>query len=422
VIGLVVNGRPADFASEGEDAEVILQETPFYGEMGGQVGDRGEIRGEHGRVSVRQTIRPLPELTVHQGKVAQGRISVNDSVEAEVDMPRRLDIARNHTATHLLQSALRAVLGQHIRQSGSLVSPDGFRFDFTNPEPVGRQRLLDIQHLVNEKIRENLPVLVRSTSYREAVSVGAIALFGEKYGDVVRMVQTGDPPFSIELCGGTHVRSTGEIGILHITSEGSIGSGLRRIEAVTGRGAERFLEQRLTVVEALAQELQTSPDNVQSRVSTVLAELDRECKRVSEVERELARKTVGSLLSQVEVVNGIQVLLARVSATSSEAMREMGDRLKAELGSGVIILGAVVNGRPISMAMVTPDLIGKGFHAGQIVKEMSKVTGGGGGGRPEFAQGSGKDATKLDEGLKQARHFIELHYDKDSGTWKRDIG
>ncbi len=421
VAGLLVHGRPRDSASAGEDVEVILRETPFYGEMGGQVGDTGEIRGEHGRVLVRQTIRPLPQITVHQGRVAQGRITVNDIVEAEVDIPRRLDIARNHTATHLLQSALRTVLGQHVRQSGSLVGPDGFRFDFTNPEPVGRQRLLEIQHLVNEKIRENLPVMAKSTSYREAVSVGAVALFGDKYGDVVRMVQTGDPPFSIELCGGTHVRSTGEIGILHITSGGSIGSGLRRIEAVTGRGAERFLEQRLAVVEALAQELQTSPDNVQFRVSTVLAELDRECKRASEVERDLARKAVGSLLSQVEVINGINVLSAKVAATSPEAMREMGDRLKEGLKSGVVVLGAVVNGRPISMAMVTPDLIGKGFHAGQIVKEMSKVTGGGGGGRPEFAQGSGKDATKLDEGLKQARHFIELHYDKDSGTWRKNV-
>lgn len=422
VMGLVAGGKPVDSASEGDEVEIILKETPFYGEMGGQVGDAGEIRGEHGRVSVSQTIRPLPDLIVHQGKVTQGRVAVSDSVEAEVDVPRRLDIARNHTATHLLQSALRAVLGQHVRQSGSLVAPDGFRFDFTHLEPVGKERLLEIQHLVNEKIRQNLPVVAQATSYREAVSKGAIALFGEKYGDVVRMVQTGDPPFSIELCGGTHVRSTGEIGILHITSEGSIGSGLRRIEAVTGRGAEKFLEQRLVVVEALAQELQTSPEDVRTKVSTVLAELDKERKRISEVERELARKAAGPLLSQVEVIKGINVLSAKVPASSPEAMREMGDRLKEGIKSGVIVLGAVVNGRPISMAMVTPDLIAKGFHAGQIVKEISGVTGGGGGGRPEFAQGSGKDATKLDEGLKQARHFIELHYDKDSGMWRKNVG
>ena len=422
VTGLIAGGKPVESASEGDEVEVILKETPFYAEMGGQVGDGGEIRCDHGRVLVRQTIRTLPELIVHRGKVAQGRIAVNDSAEAEVNAARRLDIARNHTATHLLQAALREVLGQHVRQSGSLVSPDGFRFDFTHPEAVGRARVLEIQHLVNERIRQDLPVLAKSTSYREAVSKGAVALFGEKYGDVVRMVEIGDPPFSMELCGGTHVHATGEIGLLHITAEGSIGSGLRRIEAATGRGAERFIEQRLAVVEAVAQELQTSPDDVQVRMSTLLAELDKERKRVSEVERELARNAAGALLSKVEVVNGIQVLSAKVAATSSEAMREMGDRLKEKLESGVIVLGAVVNGSPISIAMVTPDLVSKGFHAGQIVKEISKVTGGGGGGRAEYGQGSGKDATKLDEGLKQARRLIEIHYDKDSGTWKKDLG
>jgi len=407
VVGLLVDGKPAGSASEGDDVEVILEATPFYGEMGGQVGDTGEIRGHHGRVVVRQTIRPLPELTVHQGRVAQGRIAVNDAVEARVDLPRRLDIARNHTATHLLQAALRAVLGDQVHQSGSLVTAEGFRFDFTYPEAVGRQRLADIQQLVNEKIRENLPVLVRSTSYREAVAAGAIALFGEKYGDTVRLVQTGDPPFSMELCGGTHVGSTGEIAILHITSEGSIGSGVRRIEAVTGKGAEKLFGQRLAVVEALAQELRTSPENVPSRVSAVLAELDRTSKRVSEVEREAARKSAGSLVSQVKEVKGIKVLSVRVAASSSEAMREMGDRLKAELGSGVIVLGAIVNGSPVSIAMVTPDLVDRGLHAGQIVKEVSKLIGGGGGGRAEFGQGSGRDVDKLDDALKHVPHLVE---------------
>jgi alanyl-tRNA synthetase len=225
--------------------EVVLKDTPFYGEMGGQVGDTGEIRGANGKIKVNQTIRPLPDLIVHQGKVTQGHIAVSDSVVAEVDIRRRLDIARNHTATHLLQSALREVLGQHVRQSGSLVTPDRFRFDFNHLEAVGKQRLLEIQHLVNEKIRENLPVAATVTSYKEAVAKGATALFGEKYGDEVRMVQVGDPPFSVELCGGTHVHATGEIGLLHIVSEESVGSGLRRIEAVTGKGAERLVEERL---------------------------------------------------------------------------------------------------------------------------------------------------------------------------------
>ena len=422
VMGLIAGGRPVESASERDEVEVILKETPFYGEMGGQVGDTGVIRGGHGAVSVTQTTRPLPDLTVHHSEVIRGRIAVGDSIEAEVDLPRRLDIARNHTATHLLQSALRAVLGQHVRQSGSLVAPDRFRFDFTHLEPVGKERLLEIQHLVNEKIRQNLSVVAQNTSYGEAVSNGAMALFGEKYGEVVRMISIGDPPFSVELCGGTHVHSTGEIGILHIIAEESVGSGVRRIEAVTGSGAERFLEQRASMLEFLALELQTVPDGVEAKVSSILVELDVERKRALAMEREIARQMAGPLLSQVKVINGINVLSAKVSATSPEAVREMGDRLKEELKSGVIVLGAVYNERPSLLSMVTPDLIAKGFHAGDLVKQVAKVVGGGGGGKAELGQGSGKDATKLEEALKQAASLVELHYDKDSGVWRKDVG
>jgi len=428
VMGLVASGKPVDSASEGDEVEIILKETPFYGETGGQVGDAGEIRGEHGRVSVSQTIRPLPDLIVHQGKVTQGRVAVSDSVEAEVDIPRRLDIARNHTATHLLQSALRAVLGQHVRQSGSLVAPDGFRFDFTHLEPVGKERLLEIQHLVNEKIRQNLPVMAQATSYREAVSKGAIALFGEKYGDVVRMVQTGDPPFSIELCGGTHVRSTGEIGILHITSEGSIGSGLRRIEAVTGRGAEKFLEQRLAVVEALAQELQTSPEGVREKVSAAFAELNKERKRAIERERELARKMASPPERKPANIPGMtmKVISGGIPQGTPDALREMNDQLRQSLAdekvSGVILLSTEYNGKPIFTVSATRDLIEKGLHSGHIAMDVGKIAGGGGGGRAELGQGSGTDVAKLKEALSQSEEIIARHYDRDSGTWKRDVG
>jgi len=419
VMGLIAGGKPVDSVSEGDEVEVVLKETPFYGEMGGQVGDTGEIRGAQGKIGVHQTIKPLPDLIVHQGKVIQGHIAVSDSVVAEVDIKRRSDIARNHTATHLLQSALRAVLGQHVRQSGSLVTPDRFRFDFNHLEAVGKQRLLEIQHLVNEKIRENLPVVATVTSYKEAVAKGATALFGEKYGDEVRMVQVGNPPFSVELCGGTHVHSTGEIGMLYIVSEESVGSGLRRIEAMTGQGAEHLVEQRLSALDSLAAELQTMPEGVEAKVSSLANELDRERKRALAMERESARKAAGSLLSEAKEVNGIKVISAKVAATSADAMREMGDRLKEELGSGLIVLGAVCDGKPSLLAMVTPDLVAKGFSAGQVVKELAKVVGGGGGGRAELGQGSGKDASKLEEALSQVASLVERHYDKASGTWKR---
>jgi len=419
VVGLRVDGKSVDMVAEGQDAEVILEETPFYGEMGGQVGDSGEIRGPAGKVTISYATRPVPDLVAHIGKVKEGYLSVGDLVDAEVDLTRRLDIARNHTATHLLQAALRKVLGEHVHQTGSLVAPDRFRFDYTQLVGITPEQLAEIQHLVNESVRENLPVIVAEIPHSEAQARGAIALFGEKYGDVVRMVQVGEPPCSIELCGGTHVRSTGEIGLFHVLSESSIGSGARRIEAVTGRGAERFFQEHISVLEATAHQLQTMPEQVAEKVSALLQELDRERKRALDLERKLARREADSLLSQVESIAGINVLSAKMSAVSPEAMREAGDRLKEHLKSGVIVLGTVHNDKPSFVAMVTPDLVAKGFHAGDLVKQVAKVAGGGGGGRAELGQGSGKDASKLDEALRTVPKIIAVHYDKDSGKWKR---
>jgi Ser-tRNA(Ala) deacylase AlaX/Flp pilus assembly protein TadD len=403
VVGLIVGGKPVHTASEGDEVEVILEETPFYGEMGGQVGDSGKILGTQGEVSVSQAIRPVPEIIIHRAKVTKGRITVNDQVEAEVDQSQRLDIARNHTATHILQAALRAVLGEQVRQSGSLVATDRLRFDFTHPGSVSKEQLAEVQHIVNEKIMQNLPVVGETMLYTEAVSKGAIALFGEKYGDEVRMLQIGDPPVSLELCGGTHVKSTGEIGFFYITAESSVGSGMRRIEAVTGRGSEKFLEQRLSTLDSLAQELETSPEEVQDKLTTTLQELSRERKRSISLELELAKKEAEDLFSQVESTGGINLISAKVSATSPEAMREIGDRLKEKLGSGIIVLGAVYNERPNFVAMVTSDLVAKGFNAGGIVKQVAKVAGGGGGGKAEIGQGSGKEIEKLDKALESIK-------------------
>jgi len=423
VMGLIAGGKPVDSVSEGDEVEVVLKDSPFYGEMGGQVGDTGEIRGAQGKISVRQTNRPLPDLIVHQGKVVKGHVAVSDSVTAEVDIRRRLDIARNHTATHLLQSALRAVLGEHVRQSGSMVTPDRFRFDFNHLEAMGKHRLLEIQHLVNEKIRENLPVAATVTSYKEAVAKGATALFGEKYGNEVRMVQVGDPPFSTELCGGTHVHSTGEIGLLHIVSEESVGSGLRRIEAMTGRAAERLVEERLSALDTLAQELRTSPAEVAEKVAGVIAERDKERKRTAELERKLAPNTAKSLFENKIDVGGIKVISAVVSGGTPAALREISDQLKGQLSnlkeSGVIVLGSVHNDKPVFVSTVTPDLVKKGFSSGDIVSVVASSTGGGGGGRADFAQGSGKDPNKMEEALEEAKKYIGDHYDKASGTWKK---
>jgi alanyl-tRNA synthetase len=401
VLQLAIKGTWKTRLFEGDEGEVVLRETPFYGEMGGQVGDTGEIHGPQGHFVVEDTIRPWPELTVHRGKVVEGYISLNDAVEARVDKGRRLDIARNHTATHLLQAALRQVLGEHVHQMGSLVAPDHFRFDFSSEAPVLREELGQIQRIVNESIRRNLSVTKKEVPYTQAVAQGAIALFGEKYGDVVRVVRIGGSrsPVSLEVCGGTHVNRTGDIGLFHILSEGSIGSGMRRIEAVTGSGAEALVEERVSTLEKIAHQLQVPTAEVDDKLGSVLQELDAERKRAIALERQLSKETAESLLAQVESVNGVSVLAASVPASNIEVLRHMGDILRERLGSAVIVLGAVWAGRPNFLAMVTSDLVARGLNAGDIVKEVAREAGGSGGGRPQLGQGGGRDKDRLEGAL-----------------------
>ncbi len=415
IVALLLDGQPAETASEGDEVEVVLRETPFYGEMGGQVGDSGEIRGEKGRMTVTNTIRhteklegAYKDLFIHQGKVVEGQISVNDEVEAIVDEKRRLDIARNHTATHLLQAALRQMLGSQVQQAGSLVAPDRFRFDFTYSSTPTREQLMEVQHMVNEWVRQNLPVRDRRTSYREAIARGALAFFGEKYGEEVRVLEIGKPPFSRELCGGTHVRLTGEIGLLLILGESSIGAGMRRIEAVTGRGAEEFVEKQVSIVEETAQELGAKALDIKGRISDLRAELEAERKRALTLERELLRRKAKELAEKAEPVGEFKILAEPVEEASSiEALRQMGDFLKGELGKSAIVLGTILHDRPNFVVMGTADAVKRGFHAGRLVKEVAAVTGGGGGGTAKLGQGGGRDKNKLGEALKLARKLLK---------------
>jgi len=406
VIKLLVDGRETETVEAVQEAGMILDTTPFYGEMGGQVGDTGEIRGPTGRFSVTGAIRVPPDITVHQGRVVDGYFAVGEEVEAVVDIGRRLDIARNHTATHLLQSALRQVLGEHIQQRGSLVAPARLRFDFSHLAAMTQEEISEVQHIVNEKIRHNLRVYDEETSYQKAITAGAIALFDEKYGDVVRVMKIGEPTVSAELCGGTHVAFTGEIGYFHIISEGSIGAGLRRIEAVTGREAEAFIEQRLSDLQKAAEYLDTELDGVLDKAYSLVIERDKERKRALTLERELAKKEAESLLGRVEVVNDVNMLSARVSSSSQSVLREMVDFIRDKLQSVIVVLGAVSENRPVFIAAVTPDLVEKGYNAGDIVKQVSKVTGGGGGGKANFAQAGGKHKDKLDEALSLVKSLI----------------
>jgi alanyl-tRNA synthetase len=406
IIDLLVDGKTADKVEQGQKASLILETTPFYGEMGGQVGDAGQVRGASGVFIVDDAVRVPPDVIVHQGQVAEGSLSVGDEIEAEVDRERRLDIARNHTATHLLQHALRQVLGEHVQQRGSLVAPDQFRFDFSHLTATLKEEVEAVQHIANEKIRQNLPVNDEEVPYKKAIAEGAIALFDEKYGDVVRVLKIGEPPISTELCGGTHVASTGEIGFFHIVSESSIGAGLRRIEAVTGRGAEAFVKKRFASLENIARSLHALPDEVEEKVSSTAGEFELERRHRLALERELARLRADSLLTQVEEIKGIKVLIARVPSTRLEIMREMADFIRDRLKSVIVVLGTVYEDKPAFLAAVTPDLVAKGYDAGKIVREVAKVTGGGGGGKPNLAQAGGKDKSKLDEALRLAKTLI----------------
>jgi len=406
IIELSIANKPAKKIEKGQEANLLLECTPFYGEMGGQVGDTGQIRGHNGLFDVTNTIQVPPGIIVHQGKIVEGSLSVGDEVEAVVETERRLDIARNHTATHLLQMALRRVLGEHVQQRGSLVAPHHLRFDFSHLKALSAKQMAEVNRIVNEQIRRNLKVYDEVVPYKEAIEAGAIALFDEKYGDTVRVLRIGEPFISAELCGGTHVSATGEIGLFHIISESSIGSGLRRVEAVTGRGAEQYFNERLSDLERIAKSLGSSPEEARDKVSGLAGELEQERKQRLALERELAKKTAESLLSQAEVVKGVKVLVAEVPSSRLEMLREMSDLLRDRLLSAIVVLGTVYEDKPAFLAAVTPDLVAKGYDAGKIVKQVAAVTGGGGGGRPNLAQAGGKDKKKLGQALKLVKSLI----------------
>ena len=306
----------------------------------------------------------------------------------------------------MLQSALRQVLGEQVQQRGSLVAPDRLRFDFSHLTAVTEKELQEVNHIVNDKIRRDLKVYDEEIPYKKAIEEGAIALFDEKYGDVVRVMKIGKPFVSAELCGGTHVASTEEIGFFHIIDESSIGAGLRRIEAVTGRGAEAFIDKRFSSLDKIAQLLGTSLDGAQDKVSSLITELDKERKQRLAVERELSKKTAESLLAQADVVKGVTVLAAKVPSVQPQALREMSDLLREKLKSAVVVLGTVYEDKPAFLAAVTPDLVAKGYDAGKIVKQVAKVAGGSGGGKARLAQAGGKDKAKLDEALRLVKDLI----------------
>ncbi len=404
VLATVRSGERVPYVEAGDEVEVILSATPFYPAGGGQVGDTGELRTPDGRVAVTDTIRPVPDLIVHRGRVVDGRLAEGERVDAVVDEERRLDIARNHTATHLLHRALRQVLGEHAAQAGSLVAPDRLRFDFSHLAALTMDELRRAEAIVNAQVRADRRIITRILPFDEAVRSGAIALFGEKYGDLVRMVTAEG--FTSELCGGTHLHSTGEIGLFHIVSESSVGSGMRRIEAVTGRGAEAYIHERLDVLMALSDLLGAKPGEELQRAEALQEELRAQRRTIQELQRQAAAHSVEVLLSQAEDMHGARVLAARVEVGDINALRELSDRFRDKLGSAVVALGAVVEGRPLVVVAITPDLVARGLHAGKLAGAAAGHMGGGGGGRPNMAQAGGQDIARLPEALAAVRELV----------------
>lgn len=404
VVALVASNQIAESASAGEEVSVFLDTTPFYAESGGQVGDHGVIRTETGVVEVTDCIKVMGGKFAHVGTVIEGSISVGDVVTAEIDRQKRSATARNHTATHLLQKALRTVLGTHVEQAGSYVGTERLRFDFTHFTALTEEELHQVEDIVNQQIFESLPVDICETSIDEARNMGAMALFGEKYGEVVRVVNMGG--FSIELCGGAHLKNTAQIGSFKIIAENGVAAGVRRIEALTGTAALHHYQEQEEQLKKICQLVKASPDTLTKRIEQLLAEQKEMAKDIEKLKAKMAGGTVDEILNNKCEINGISVLCAELHDVDGNGLKTIGDQLKVKLGSGVVVLSGEKDGKVNLLAMATDDLVKKGVHAGNIIKAAAAICGGGGGGRPNMAQAGGKDASKVCDALQKAKEVI----------------
>lgn len=396
IAGLFLDGAETEDAGEREEVICFLSETPFYAESGGQVADTGLIRTARAEAEVVDVKKGVSGTFYHTLRITRGVLHKGETAEAVVNTAQREATARHHSATHLLQAALRSVLGGHIQQAGSLVSAERLRFDFTHFSSLSDQEIKETQLALNKAVLANLAVETMETGLEEAKSLGATALFGEKYSDIVRVVKMGD--YSKELCGGTHVGATGEIGLVKILSEGGIGAGLRRIEAVAGLQALAYMNSLDEQLMELAQILKAQPQEVFRRVSALLGQIKEYEREIQQMSGKLARTEAESLLEQVQDVAGVKVLAAQVQVGDMDALRQMADLLKGKLKSGVLVLGTVAEGKVNWVTAVTPEGL-SGLHAGKIIKEIAKITGGGGGGRADMAQAGGKEPDKMGKAL-----------------------
>ena len=400
IVAIVKDGTEVDEITEGEEGFIVVENTPFYAEKGGQVADTGVIESEGAKAVVLDVKEPVEGIITHKVKVEKGRFTKGSKVTLKVDVERRKAIMRNHTATHLLHAALRKVLGDHVRQAGSLVAPDRLRFDFTHYQALSEEELREIEDLVNSVILENIPVVVEEKSYDEAVKEGAMALFDEKYGNVVRVVKIGD--FSEELCGGTHVSRTGDIGLFKIAAEEAAAAGVRRIVAVTGFNSLEYLRRKENIIDDIKALLDVPEDKLSERVKKLLDE-------IKTLEKKIKKLQMGQLSSGTQAefkeVDGVKYAYMVAEDLDNDVMRNTADSLAAKIKSGVAVVFNKTNGKVSLAVKVTKDMIGK-FKAGDIAKRLAKVLGGGGGGRPDFAQAGGKDPSKISEAIAQLERII----------------
>ncbi|MDD4343925.1 MAG: alanine--tRNA ligase [Eubacteriales bacterium] len=402
LLGALVEGEKKDVVYEGEEAYLLLNKTPFYGEGGGQIGDKGLITFSHGSVEITDT-KKLPDgKFVHVGKV-KGQVTVGETGNAQIAEVLRKSTERNHTATHVLHKVLKEVLGDHVNQAGSYVNPERLRFDFSHFSQVTSEELADIERKVNETVFKAIQVDAFETELDKAKEMGVTALFGEKYGDVVRCIKIGD--FSFELCGGTHIKNTSEIGLFKIISEGAVAAGVRRIEAVTGLEAYKYQKEEEKLFNTVIDNLKTTRSDVINRIEQLLQKNKELENEVDKFKNQQSKNAVANLIDSAKEISGVKVLIAEVENQSMDMLREMADQFRDKLSSAVVVLASPVDGKVNLIAAATKDLAGK-IHAGNIVKEAAKACGGGGGGRPDLAQAGGKDPSKIKEALDAAEKII----------------
>jgi alanyl-tRNA synthetase len=405
VVKYILNaGKETPTAKEGDEVEVILDQTPFYGRAGGQVGDSGVLKGDNSQMIVTDTLKFGQGLIVHKGKMEKGVIKIDSRVEAKVDYEKRKATASNHTATHLLHAALREILGDHVKQAGSMVSPERLRFDFSHFTQLDLDKINEVETIINKQIRENLPVSTEEMAMEDALKTGAMAIFEERYGKEVRLVSIGADQ-SKELCGGTHSSRTGDVGLFKIVSESAVGANLRRIEALTGGAAVEYIQNQDKELRSAASRLKTSPDHLSERVEKSLKEIKDKEKEIESLKAKLLTKQSGDILSGIREIAGTKVLSKEVEATSPKDLRDYADRIKDKIDTGIIILGAKKKDKVMLICIVTKDLTER-FKAGEIISRLSQIVGGKGGGRPDMAQGGGNKPEELIKALKSIEQII----------------